>query len=502
MSPQLVVVFVFLAFMSAQAQTVVTLAGGNSSGTLAGSIDGVGTAALFYFPRGVAFDRMGNVIVAAENNPKIRLIHPNLTVITLAGGNSSGTTSGNINGVGTAALFNQPTSVAVDTSGNVIVADSSNHKIRLIYPNLTVITLAGGSTTGALAGSINGVGTAALFVYPSAVAVHTSGNVIVADNNNHKIRLIYPNRTVITLAGGGSSGTSMGSNNGVGTAALFKYPNSVAVDTSGNVIVADQNNNKIRLIYPNRTAITLAGGGTTGVLAGSTNGIGTAALFTYTSGVAVDTSGNVIVADNNNHKIRLIYPNRTVITLAGGSSLGTTGGSINGVGTAALFRNPYGVAVDTSGNVIVADEDNHKIRLIYPFSCSPGTFANFTSRSCVLCLPGSFSNASSAESCSLCPSGTFAKPFGSTSCEPCPAGHYCPPGTSSWARFNCGRGNYCPAGSSSPTPCPIEVVPIPYASWAAHPLRAQGPVFLDENAACLGHCFYNIPSGGGWLSRC
>jgi hypothetical protein len=157
---------------------------------------------------------------------------------------------------------------------------------------------------------------------------------------------------------------------------------------------------------------------------------------------------------------------------------------------------------NSSGNVIVADNSNHKIRLIYPFSCSPGTFANFTSRSCTFCPPGSFSGTSMAPSCSPCAAGTFAQPFGSTSCEACPAGHYCPAGTSSWARFNCGRGNYCPAGSAAPTPCPNEVVPVPYASWASHPLRAQGPAFLDENAACLGHCFYNIPSGGGWLSRC
>ena len=91
---------------------------------------------------------------------------------------------------------------------------------------------------------------------------------------------------------------------------------------------------------------------------------------------------------------------------------------------------------------------------------------------------------------------------GSTSCAVCPEGHFCPPGTSSWARLNCGRGSYCPAGSAAPTPCPIEFVPVPYASWDSHPLRAQGPAFLDENAACLGHCFYNIPSGDGWLSKC
>jgi len=208
------------------------------------------------------------------------------------------------------------------------------------------------------------------------------------------------------------------------------------------------------------------------------------------------------VADSFNNKIRLIYPNRTVITLAGGNSSGTTFGSNNGVGTAALFLSPRGVAVDTSGVVIVADEGNHKIRLIYPFTCSPGTYANFTSRSCTMCPPGSFSATAMAPSCSPCAAGTFAKPFGSTSCEVCPGGHYCPAGTSSWARLNCGRGNYCPDGSAVPIPCPIQIVPVPYASWASHPFTAQGPAFLMETAHCLNHCFWNFTSGDGMLSKC
>ena len=307
-------------------------------------------------------------------------------------------------------------------------------------------------------------------------------------------------QTVITLAGGNSTGTTLGSTNGVGTAALFYFPRGVAVDSSGNVIVADTFNGNIRLIYPNRTVITLAGGNSSGTAVGSTNGVGTAALFRYPHGVAVDTSGNVIVGDLNNHKIRLIYPNRTVITLAGGSTMGTTSGSTNGVGTAALFNAPVGVAVDTSGTVIVADRSNNKIRLIYPFTCSPGTYANFTSRSCIMCLPGSFSSASMATSCSPCAAGTFAKPYGATSCEVCPGGHYCPAGTSS--RLKCGRGYYCPDGSALPIPCPIQIVPVPYASWASHPLTAQGPAFLVETAHCLNHCFFNFTSGDGMLSKC
>jgi ATP-dependent protease HslVU (ClpYQ) peptidase subunit len=317
--------------------------------------------------------------------------------------------------------------------------------------------------------------------------VDTSGNVIVADTFNHKVRLINPNRTVITLAGGISPGTT----DGVGTAALFNAPRGVVLDTSGNVIAIDTGNHKVRLIYPNRTVITLAGG----ISPGTTDGVGTAALFNMPMGVAVDTSGNVIVADFANHKVRLIYPNRTVITLAGAAQ-----GSNNGVGTAALFKQPTSVAVDTSGNVIAADYGNHKVRLIYPFSCSPGTYANFTSRSCFMCPPGSFSAIAMAPLCSPCAAGTFTMKTGSTSCEACYGGHYCPVGTSS--RLKCGRGNYCPDGSAVPITCPIQIAPLPYFSWASHPSKAQGPAFLVETAHCLNHCFWNFTSGDGMLSKC
>ena len=242
-----------------------------------------------------------------------------------------------------------------------------------------------------------------------------------------------------------------------------------------------------------RTVITLAGGNTTGVVLGFTDGVGTAALFYDPSGVAADSSGNVIVADQANHKVRLIYPNRTVITLAGAAQ-----GSNNGVGTAALFKQPTSVAVDTSGNVIAADYGNHKVRLMYPFSCSPGTYANFTSRSCFMCPPGSFSAIAMAPLCSPCAAGTFTMKTGSTSCEACPGGHYCPVGTSSWARLNCGRGNYCPDGSGAPTPCPYQVPPT--GGWGDR--KVQGPAFLVEAAHCLNHCFWNLTSGDGMLSKC
>lgn len=269
-------------------------------------------------------------------------------VRTLAGGGAGGTLSGSSNGDAlSAARYNSPRGVAVDpATGNVYVSDTSNHKLRLIFPNLTVVTLAGGNTTGTTGGFNDGVGTAALFNTPFSVAVDASGNVIVADTGNNRIRKVTPGGAVSTLAGSGT-GTFA---DGTGTNAAFWDPLGVAVNTSGSVIVADTWNHKIRRIDPINFAVTTLAGGSS---LGSTNGLGTAALFNLPFGVAVDTSsGNVVVVDHGNHKVRLIFSNLTVITLVGGGSLGNSSGATNGFGTNALFYFPRGVAVDpSSGNV-------------------------------------------------------------------------------------------------------------------------------------------------------
>ena len=157
-------------------------------------------------------------------------------VSTFAGG-----TSGFVNGTGTAARFNLPRDVAVDSSGNVFVADQNNHAIRKITPAGVVSTFAGGTP-----GVVNGTGTAASFYYPQGVAVDSSGNVFVGDADNNAIRKITPAGIVSTFAGNGTQGFV----NGTGAAASFTTPTGVAVDSSGNVFVADQNNNAIRKITP------------------------------------------------------------------------------------------------------------------------------------------------------------------------------------------------------------------------------------------------------------
>ena len=308
------------------------------------TLAGGGTPAEFNWPYGVAVDASGNVYVGDTSNHRIRKItlgESGVSVSTFAGG-------------GTSAEFSVPRGVAVDSSGNVYVADTNNHRIRKITlgeSGVSVSTLAGG-------------GTPAEFSFPKDVAVDASGNVYVADENNYRIRKITPERVVSTLAGTGESGSADGAGT---TAAQFSLPNGVAVDASGNVYVADQQNHRIRKITPaegggESTVSTLAGS-----IEGFSDGAGTDAQFKYPNDVAVDAEGNVYVADQFNHRIRKITPEGVVSTLAGS---GTTdkgipgGGFKDGVGRSARFNSPTGVAVDAEGNLYVADRTNNRIRKI------------------------------------------------------------------------------------------------------------------------------------------
>lgn len=328
------------------AGVVTTLAG---SAGLTGGADGTGAAARFNLPEAVAVDGAGNVYVADTQNFTIRKITADGVVTTLAGSAGVG---GSADGTGAAARFNNPTSVAVDSAGNVYVADRGNATIRKITPAGVVTTFAGSAGT---TGQADGAGAAARFNNPAGVAVDGAGNVYVADAFNGTIRKITPAGAVTTLAG--SPGTG-GSTDGTGAAARFSIVTGVAVDGSGNVYVADQFNNTIRKITPAGAVTTLAG---TASLFGSADGTGTAARFDGPTGVAADGNGNVYVTDAG-ATIRKITPDGKVTTLAGSGAFG----GADGTGAAAQFDAPAGAAVDRSGNVYVADEGNHTIRKITP----------------------------------------------------------------------------------------------------------------------------------------
>lgn len=257
------------------------------------------------------------------------------------------TTSGVVTTFATGLPGSSPWGITATPSGNIYYTDTYGSGIDQITTSAVASVFAGGTY-----GSTNGTGTAAKFSRPIDIAADSSGNLYVADLDNNLIRKITPGAVVTTLAGSGSSGST----NGTGTAASFTSPYGLAVDSSGNVYVADMGNNLIRKITPAGVVTTLAGSG----VSGTVNGTGTAAEFKSPNNVAVDSSGNVYVEDDNNKLIRMITSAGVVTTLAGSGASGST----NGTGTAASFNGLSGIAVSSSGILYVSEYGNNDIRKI------------------------------------------------------------------------------------------------------------------------------------------
>jgi len=333
--------------------TFTTLAGDSGSG----SADGTNSAARFAQPMGVAVDSAGNLYVGDDQNCTIRKMTPvgkNWAVTTLAG---LAGVAGSADGTGSNARFGDPARLAVDTNGNVYVTDSVNNTIRKVTPAGVVTTLAG---LAGSSGTNDGTGSAARFNYPRGVAVDSAGNLYVADRDNDTIRKVTPAGLVTTLAGlAGNAGSADGTN----STARFANPVGMAVDSAGNLYLADHANSTIRKVTPdglNWVVTTLAG---LAGDAGSQNGTGSAARFDGPASVAVDNAGDVYVADFNNSTIRKVTSAGVVTTLAG---LEGSSGSADGTNSAAQFNNPSYLAVDLAGNVYVTDSWNSTIRQVTP----------------------------------------------------------------------------------------------------------------------------------------
>jgi sugar lactone lactonase YvrE len=361
---------------------------------LAGSphanVDGVGSAARFDSPRGVAVDQAGNVYIADSANCTIRKITPAGAVSTLAGSPGQ---SGAQDGLGSAARFSALVGLAIDGSGNLYA--TSGNAIRKITPAGLVTTVAGDEVEG---GSSDGPIATARFTQPLGIAIDAAGSIYVAESFPGRVRKITPEGEVSTFVGnqnGGTSdgrfsqtqavaldalgnlyvatfvsilkvspahdivelaGRSIGYQDGVGAAASFLDIQSLAVDLSGNVYVADSGNGLIRKVTSAGNVSTLAG---TYLVRGYADGVGPAASFITPSGIAVDAAGKLYVSDIAAGTIRTISSMATVATLAG-----SPGRHLDGAAGDALFQSPHGLARDSAGNVFVADWQNHTIRKI------------------------------------------------------------------------------------------------------------------------------------------
>lgn len=330
-----------------------TLAG---SVTNTGTSDGIGTDALFNAPHGMAVDKQGNIYVTEITNNLVRKITPAGVVSTLAGQAGS---SGTNDGIGSDARFNRPFSIIVDAAGIIYVSDTFNHTVRKITADGAVSTLAG---LGGTSGTNDGVGSEARFNQPYGLVLDQSGNMYVVDSENFTIRKIAPGAVVTTIAG--SAGHS-GSSDGTGSAAKFRLASAIVMDSGGVLFVADEFAHTIRRVTTNGVVTTFAG---TAGNHGLVDATGTAARFYNPNGLAIDPADNLYVSEYLNDTVRQITPAAVVTTLAGWP---LSIGSSNGIGSAVRFNNPRQAAVDSLGNVYVADLANQLIRKGWPVGASP-----------------------------------------------------------------------------------------------------------------------------------
>lgn len=318
---------------------VSTLAGSDNPGLA----DGIGSEARFNYPCGMVVDPAGNLYVSDRSNHSIRKITPDGQVSTFAGTGQPGFAGGHRS----EAMFNSPYGLALDGEGNLYVGDAGNHRICKITPDGMVTTLAGGRP-----GFSDRPGDLAMFNHPNGVAVDTQNNVYVADSYNNRIRKITPDGSVSTLAGNGNDGFV----DGMGSHAEFFVPIGIVADASGNIYVGDEGNSSIRKITSEGTVTTLAGNGKFSF----SDGVGRNAEFNAPGGIAIDSDGNLYVADYLNNCIRKVTASGEVRKIAGNLRKGFA----DGTPTEAQFYYPFGIAVSPDGIIYVGDQYNHRIRKI------------------------------------------------------------------------------------------------------------------------------------------
>jgi prepilin-type N-terminal cleavage/methylation domain-containing protein len=317
---------------------VVTTFAGSGNGA---NVDGVGLNAQLWNPRGLAIDSGNTLYVADTFNNTIRKITPAGAVTTIAG-----SSQGYTDGTGTNARFYNPQGIVLDASGNMYVTDRLNDRIRKITPAGVVSTLAGSTQ-----GYADGTGTAAQFFNPGGITIDTSGNLYVDDTYNHRIRKITPAGVVTTLAG-----STRGYADGTGVSAQFYNPAGLTIDTSNTLYIADATNARIRKVTASGVVTTLSGS-----TEGAFDGTATTSKYNYPFDLSrVLSDGTMYVSDKFNHRIKKVNANTgTSITVAGSAQ-----GYANGTGTNALFSNPSGVVIDSTGALYIADTSNNRIRKI------------------------------------------------------------------------------------------------------------------------------------------
>ncbi|HEX5431705.1 MAG TPA: IPT/TIG domain-containing protein [Bryobacteraceae bacterium] len=342
--------------------TISTVAGNGTRPAFSGD-GGPATGAQLGNPIGVAVDASHNLYIADQTNNRVREVNSQGTISTLAGSGTAGFTGDGK--AATSADLNNPLGVAVKSDGTVFIADTTNDVVRQVTSGGTISTPAGNYGAGIGYGGDGGDPTLAVFNGPSSLALDSAGNLYISDTANHRVReVIWSQNVIVTVAGNGNPGYS--GDSGLAKFARLHTPLGIAVDAAGNLYIADSGNQVIRKVDPSGVITTIAGNGTPGF--SGDNGPATQASLNYPSGVAVDAAGNLYIADRNNFRIRMVS-NGIITTIAGSGAPGF--GGDGGYALNAALKFPSGVAVDAAGNVYVADTQNDAIRLLTPIANPP-----------------------------------------------------------------------------------------------------------------------------------
>jgi len=342
---------------------ISTVAGTGTIGY--GGDGGMATAALINAPTGVATDGFGNLFIADSGNSVIRRVDYATGIISTVAGNGNSAYGGD-GGPATAAQLNNPIGVALDAQGNLYVADTGNHRIRRIDHATQSISTVVGSGSPFYSGD-GGLAVAASLYNPTAVMVDGQGNIFVADTGNSRIRRVdYASGVIATVAGNGSD--SFGGDGGPATAAGLSQPKGVAMDSQGNLFIADTYNLRVRRVDHATSIIsTVAGSATTG--SGGDGGLAVEASLNYPGAVVLDRQDNLFIIDSASLIRRVEHDSGIINTIAGNGGLNY--GGDDGPALQAGFYAYSGIALDAQGNIFLADYGNQRVRKIGLVTASP-----------------------------------------------------------------------------------------------------------------------------------
>ncbi|MGZ3749759.1 MAG: NHL domain-containing protein [Mucilaginibacter sp.] len=357
MMKKLIAFFVVISCIKSNSQNISTLAGNGSPGYSGDG--GFSTSAKLNNPVGIGSDTSGNIYIADDLNFAIRKIAYNTGIIsTICGTGVAGYTGDG--GLAINAKLNYPGDVACDKTGNLYIADQQNNVIRKITISTGIITTIAGNGSPGYTGD-GGLATSAQLKSPLGVAIGKSGNLYIADANNDCIRKVNTSTGIITtIAGNGSPGFS--GDGGPAVAALVKHPSKIALDTTENIYFCDEANNRIRKIIAGTGIIqTIAGSGSYGY--SGDGGPAIAAEFSFPIGIDLDAAGNIYIADLYNNRIRKIMAaTNIIITVAGNGTIGYSGDG--GLATSAQIYYPEDVLLDKLGNFYFPEYSNHVLRKV------------------------------------------------------------------------------------------------------------------------------------------